>query len=248
MANCDAHVVTGHQGTPHVSASDAGFFNAGIVGLERYVLGTSEKLRAEFSGNTVTIYPGDLVDQGRHINLPDISTIYIENAPAGYTRRDAIVMHYARDLEGVETAQLQVIQGTPSQEYAGYPSISRGDIYSGDVFDNCDLYYVLANEAGIMSISNGGDYIVLKPLSDIRGALVGNYVDIEDTILQDAQQYAGWYYVNIPIPKPNPSAISIVSVTSNRPAFVQQVTSSQVRVYCTHSNVAVTVRFLYCTL
>lgn len=248
MANCDAHVVTGHQGTPHVSASDAGLFNAGVVGLDRYVLGTSEKLRAEFSGNTLTIYPGDLVDQGRHINLPDISTIYIENAPAGYTRRDAIVMHYARDLEGVETAQLQVIQGTPSQSSPEYPTITRGDIYSGDVFDNCVLYDVLANEAGILSIAPAQDFIVLKPLSDIRGALVGNYVDIEDSILQDAQQYAGWYYVNIPIPKPNPSAISIVSVTSNRPAFVQQVTSSQVRVYCTHSNVAVTVRFLYCSL
>lgn len=244
MANCDAHVVTGHQGTPHVSASDAGFFNAGIVGLERYVLGTSEKLRAEFSGNTVTIYPGDLVDQGRHINLPDISTIYIENAPAGYTRRDAIAMHYARDLEGVETAQLQVIQGTPSQEYAGYPTISRGDIYSGDVFDNCVLYYVLANEAGIMSIEE--DFIILKSLSDIRGALVGNYVDL--SLATGSEQYAGWYYVNVPLPRPNPSAISIVGVTSNRPAFVQLVNSSMARVYCNQANIQVTIRCLYCSL
>ena len=246
MANCDAHVVTGHQGTPHVSASDAGLFNAGIVGLERYVLNTGEKLRAEFSGNTVTIYPGDLVDQGRHINLPDISTIYIENAPAGYTRRDAIVMHYARDLEGVETAQLQVIQGTPSQSSPEYPTLTRGDIYSGDVFDNCDLYYVLANEAGIMSISNGGDYIVLKPLSDIRGALVGNCVDL--SLATGSEQYAGWYYVNIPLPKPNPSAISIVSATNNRPAFVQLVNSNLARVYSNQSNVQVTIRALYCTL
>ena len=246
MANCEAHVVTGHQGTPHVSASDAGFFNAGIVGLERYVLNTSEKLRAEFSGNTVTIYPGDIVDQGRHINLPEISTIYIENAPAGYTRHDAIVMHYARDLEGVETAQLQVIQGTPSQSDPGYPGIYRGNIYSGGVFDNCILYYVLANEAGIMSIETGNDFIVIPPLSDIRGALVGNTIDITQTT--GSEQYAGWYYVNVPLPRPNPSAISIVSVTSNRPAFVQQVTSSQARVYCNQANVQVTIRCLYCTL
>ena len=246
MANCDAHVVTGHQGTPHVSASDAGYFNAGVVGLERYVLGTGEVLRAETSGNTVTIYPGDLVDQGRHINLPDISTIYIENAPAGYTRRDAIVMHYARDLEGVETAQLQVIQGTPSQYSPEYPSISRGDIFGGDVFDNCTLYYVLANEAGIMSISNGEDYIVLKSLSDIHGALVGNYVDV--SLTTGNEQYAGWYYVNIPLPKANPSAISVVSATNNRPTFVQLVSSSLARAYSNQSNVQVTIRCLYCTL
>ena len=246
MANCDAHVVTGHQGTPHVSASDAGFFNAGIVGLERYVLGTSEKLRAEFSGNTVTIYPGDLIDQGRHINLPDISTIYIENAPAGYTRRDAIVMHYARDLEGVETAQLQVIQGTPSQSDPEFPTISRGNIFNGSLSDNYDLYYVLANEAGIMSIETSADFIVIKPLSDIRGALVGNYVDL--SMATGSEQYAGWYYVNIPLPKPNPSAISVVSATSNRPTFVQLVNSSMARVYCNQANIQVTIRCLYCTL
>ena len=246
MANCDAHVVTGHRGTPHVSASDAGFFNAGIVGLERYVLNTSEKLRAEFSGNTVTIYPGDLVDQGRHINLPEISTIYIENAPAGYTRHDAIVMHYARDLEGVETAQLQVIQGTPSQSDPGYPTISIGDIFNGDVFDNYELYYVLVNEAGIMSIETSADFIVLKSLSDIRGALVGNYVDL--SLATGSEQYAGWYYANFPLPRPNPSAISVVGATNNRPAFVQLVNSSLARVYCNQFNVQVTIRALYCTL
>lgn len=246
MANCDAHVVTGHQGTPHVSASDAGFFNAGIVGLERYVLGTSEKLRAEFSGNTVIIYPGDLVDQGRHINLPEISTIYIENAPAGYTRYDAIVMHYARDLEGVETAQLQVIQGTPSQSDPEFPTISIGDIYSGDVFDNYELYYVLANEAGIVSVSRSSAFIVLSPLSDIRGALVGNYVDL--SMATGSTQYAGWYYADFILPRNDPSAISVINAASNRPAFVQLVNRAQARVYCNQANVTVTIRCLYCTL
>ena len=246
MANCDAHVVTGHQGTPHVSASDAGFFNAGVVGLERYVLGTSEKLRAEFSGNTVMIYPGDLVDQGRHINLPEISTIYIENAPAGYTRYDAIVMHYARDLEGVETAQLQVIQGTPSQSDPEYPTISIGDIFNGDVFDNYELYYVLVNEAGIMSIETSADFIVIKPLSDIRGALVGNYVDL--SMATGSTQYAGWYYADFILPRNDPSAISVINATSNRPAFVQLVNRAQARVYCNQANVTVTIRCLYCTL
>lgn len=247
MANCEAHVVTGHQGTPHVSASDAGFFNAGIVGLERYVLNTSEKLRAEFSGNTVTIYPGDIVDQGRHINLPEISTIYIENAPAGYTRHDAIVMHYARDLEGVETAQLQVIQGTPSQSDPGYPGIYRGNIYSGGVFDNCILYYVLANEAGIVSIETGNDFIVITPLSDIRGALVGNTIDIHGYATGN-EAYFGWYYQNVSIPTPNPSAISVISTSGNRPALVQLVNANMVRIYSSQPNVTVDFRLLYCTL
>lgn len=246
MANCDAHVVTGHHGTLHVSASDAGLFNAGVVGLERYVLGTGEVLRAETSGNTVTIYPGDLVDQGRHINLPEISTVYIQNAPAGYTRYDAIVMHYARDTEGVETAQLQVIQGTPSQSDPEYPSISTGDIFNGSTEDNYVLYYVLASETGIADIDESVNFIVINPLSDIRGALKDNTIDI--SLSTGTEQYAGWYYVNIPLPIANPSAISIVSATNNRPAFVQLVSSSMARVYCNQSNVQVTIRCLYCTL
>lgn len=246
MANCDAHVVTGHQGTPHVSASDAGFFNAGVVGLERYVLGTSEMLRAEFSGNTVTIYPGDLVDQGRHINLPAMSYIYIENAPAGYTRKDIIVMHYERDIEGVETAQLQVIQGTPSQSSPQYPSYNWGNIFNGATEDNFALYFVLASEEGILSIAPAQDFIVLRPLSDIRGALVGNYVDMY--LATGSTQYAGWYYADFPLPKNDPSAISVIGATSNRPAFVQLVNRGQARVYCNQANVTVTIRCLYCTL
>ena len=65
------------------------------------------------------------------------------------------------------------------------------------------------------------------------------------TATTGTEQYAGWYYANITLTKANPSAISVVSVTSNRPAFVQQVTSNQVRVYCNQASIEVKVRCLY---
>lgn len=168
MAN-EAHVVTGYQGTPHVSSADAGLFNAGVVGLERYVLGTGEILRRVVQSNSVMIYPGDLVDQGRHINLPEIATVHIENAPSGYQRRDHIAIRYDRDYDGVETATVTVIQGTPAQDDPDYPTVSRGDIFGGDNFDYFLLYDVLADETGIVSCTaNDFDFIVISPLAELQ--------------------------------------------------------------------------------
>ena len=69
---------------------------------------------------------------------------------------------------------------------------------------------------------------------------------VEYKVTTGSTQYAGWYYANVNLSRANPSAISIVSVTSNRPAFVQLVSSSIARVYCNQANIQVTIRCLYC--
>lgn len=84
---------------------------------------------------------------------------------------------------------------------------------------------------------------VSEALVNIREALDITAVDY--TATTGTEQYAGWYYANITLNKANPSAISVVSVTNNRPAFVQLGTSSLARVYCNQANVTVTIRCLY---
>ena len=84
---------------------------------------------------------------------------------------------------------------------------------------------------------------VSEALVNIREALDITVADY--TATTGTEQYAGWYYANITLTKANPSAISVVSATSNRPAFVQQVNSNQVRVYCNQASIEVKARCLY---
>ena len=169
------HVITGYKGTPHVSASDAGLFNAGIVGLKRYVLGTGEVFRAAAFSNRILIYPGDLVDQGRHINLPAMAEMYIPSAPVGYQRRYIIAMKYNRNETGVESAGLYLIMGVAAQSNPALPTGIRGDIFAGAAEDDTYLYDVLVDETCVVSCEpNAEDFIVIKPLSDMQTVEQGN--------------------------------------------------------------------------
>lgn len=153
MAN-EGHVVTGHQGVPHVSSADAGLFNAGVIGTGKYVLNTGGHFSAATTSNTITIQPGDLVNQGRHISMQEVHTLTIENAPVGYTRKDRITMRYRKDSSSmVESADLVVIQGTPAVTNPVSPEIVSGSIFDGELIDDFLLYEIVVNEGGISSIS-----------------------------------------------------------------------------------------------
>ena len=153
MAN-EGHVVTGHQGVPHVSSADAGLFNAGVFGTGKYVLNTGGHFSAATTSNTITIQPGDLVNQGRHISMQEVHTLTIENAPVGYTRKDRITMRYRKDPSSmVESADLMVIQGTPAVTNPVSPGIVSGSIFDGELIDDFLLYEIVVNEGGISSIS-----------------------------------------------------------------------------------------------
>jgi hypothetical protein len=153
MAN-EGHVVTGHQGVPHVSSADAGLFNAGVFGTGKYVLNTGGHFSAATTSNTITIQPGDLVNQGRHISMQEVHTLTIENAPVGYTRKDRITMRYRKDPSSmVESADLVVIQGTPAVTNPVSPEIVSGSIFDGELIDDFLLYEIVVNEGGISSIS-----------------------------------------------------------------------------------------------
>lgn len=72
-------------------------------------------------------------------------------------------------------------------------------------------------------------------------------IEVKDyTVTTGTEQYSGsWYYNNITLAKPNPSAFFVYVTNQNRPTLVQRVGNSMLRVYTSMPSVEVTVRVLY---
>lgn len=141
-------LVTGYRGRAHVTAAEQALFNAGICGTEKYVMQTGEKFACTInSANRITIGSGDLVNQGRHINVPTNTSVPLEisNGRSGYHRIDVVSMRYTKDSStAVESADLIVIEGTNTlvSTPAAPPELVSGNIFNGDLIDDFPLYYI----------------------------------------------------------------------------------------------------------
>ncbi len=166
-------MVTGYTGQGHVTAADAGLFNAGIVGEGRYVLETSDRLDAEIvTNNQIKIKAGDICNQGRQISIPPntYETVAIDNGSQGKNRIDAIVMRYLKDaVSGVETASLVVIKGTESTTTPSAPSITTGDIFAGERQDDFLLY--LVDIEGLQITGLRKQFTVRKSLESVEARI-----------------------------------------------------------------------------
>lgn len=154
-----ANLVTGYAGRAHVTAADQALFNAGVCGTGKYVLQTSERFAYSInSSNSISIASGDLVNQGRHINIPvntDID-LTIKTGRSGYHRKDIIAMRYSKDGgTGIESADLIVIEGTlvPVSDNPQAPSIISGNLFEGDLIDDFPLYEVYVNGLAAPTVS-----------------------------------------------------------------------------------------------
>ena len=126
------HLVTGYQGTEHVTAADHGSLYAAIFGSGSYVLDRGNKLAATVvTNNQIRIADGDIILQGRHIRLNEGATVdlTIENGAQGYYRNDLICVRYTRNSgTGVEEASLVVIKGTAMTASPTDPAYNNGDL------------------------------------------------------------------------------------------------------------------------
>lgn len=164
------HLITGYAGHGHVTSADDALYHAGVCGKDKYVMntGTGFKATAE-SNNLITIGSGDLVDQGRHINIPTNSSesVTIENGTQGKTRIDVIAIRYQREVTtGIESANMIVLQGpsTNTGQKPEYPTMKIGNLYKGDDIDDIPLYAVTIEDIAIVSIDKMFDTIA--PLCD----------------------------------------------------------------------------------
>ena len=158
-------LVTGHAGTDHVSSTSAGRYNAGVCGLEKYVLETGRKFAATIeSANMIRIASGDAVNQGRHITIPQntYEDAQIITGAQGKTRIDVITLRYTKTTQevggeviSVEAASIAVIKGAEASSGSTpeIPAINEGDIFNGDVIDDMALYHVLITDMTITSVT-----------------------------------------------------------------------------------------------
>lgn len=156
MANMN--LVTGYIGENHVTANDAGSFNAAIFGTGQYLLNRGQKFAATVvTNNKLRIADGDLIMQGRHVRIDegDYVDLTIENGATNYNRNDLIVARYTKDASsGVEAVNLVVINGTAVIGTAEDPKYTAGDIINGGAtLNDMPLYRVQIVGLAVTSVT-----------------------------------------------------------------------------------------------
>ena len=168
-----AHLITGYGGKEHITAADQGGYNAGTLGSGKYVLPLGSVFSYEIiSNNLVKIRDGELVNQGRHINIPvnDYEECEIDNGIQALKRNDLIVIRYEKNPDtGIESANMVVIKGV-SGEIAVDPDYITGNIFNGDNTDDFPLYRIKLNGLNITAVEPLFNTIIsFKSLLDLVG-------------------------------------------------------------------------------
>lgn len=152
-----AHLVTGYAGKEHIRSADQGSFNAAFFGDGEFVMSSESRFAgAIINNNTVRISDGDMLMQGRHIRIEPntYEDLTISTGTAGTNRIDLIVMTYEKNAaSGIESAKLEVVQGTATSGTPSAPEIVSGDILNGDLKNQMPLYAVYVSGVALTKIS-----------------------------------------------------------------------------------------------
>ena len=163
-------LVTGHANKAHVTAEQAAGLNAGILGLDDYVLDVHDKFKITVvSANKVTIGTGELVMQGRHVSQGTPEDLIVPNGSQGQKRNDLIVCRYAKGSQSVESAKLVVVRGTPTTGTPTDPAVNTTSPLDGGTAYDMPLYRIPLD--GITIGTPVALFNVLKPMSDVWDSL-----------------------------------------------------------------------------
>lgn len=148
------HLVNGYAGTSHVTANDARYENASMVGTGVSITNFLDKLGYTLvSNNAITIGRGVGFVDGAEFELSASEDVTINNGTVGYYRKDLICLEYERNISsGVESLKLVVVEGEPSTTSALDPDIYDGSILDGDSIVDFPIYRVNLNGINIASI------------------------------------------------------------------------------------------------
>ena len=165
-----AELVTGHANKAHATAEQAAGLNAGILGLDDYVLNVHDKFKITVvSANKVTIGTGELVMQGRHVSQGTPEDLIVTNGSQGQKRNDLIVCRYAKGSQSVESAKLVVVRGTPTTGTPTDPAVNTTSPLDGGTTYDMPLYRIPLD--GITIGTPVALFNVLKPMSDVWDSL-----------------------------------------------------------------------------
>lgn len=163
-------LVTGHANKAHATAEQAAGLNAGILGLDDYVLDVHDKLKITVvSANKVTIGTGELVMQGRHVSQGTPEDLIVTNGSQGQKRNDLIVCRYAKGSQDIESAKLVVVRGTPTTGTPTDPAVNTTSPLDGGTTYDMPLYRIPLD--GITIGTPVALFNVLKPMSDVWDSL-----------------------------------------------------------------------------
>ena len=163
-------LVTGHANKAHATAEQAAGLNAGILGLDDYVLNVHDKFELTVvSANKVTIGTGELVMQGRHVSQGTPEDLIVTNGSQGQKRNDLIVCRYAKGSQSVESAKLVVVRGTPTTGTPTDPALNTTSPLDGGTTYDMPLYRIPLD--GITIGTPVPLFNVLKPMSDVWDSL-----------------------------------------------------------------------------
>ena len=165
-----AELVTGHANKAHVTAEQAAGLNAGILGLDDYVLDVHDKLKITVvSANRVTIGTGELVMQGRHVSQGTPEDLIVTNGSQGQKRNDLIVCRYTKGAQSIESAKLVVVRGTPTTGTPTDPAVNTTSPLDGGTTYDMPLYRIPLD--GIAIGTPVPLFNVLRPMSDVWDSL-----------------------------------------------------------------------------
>lgn len=165
-----AELVTGHAGKAHATAEQAAGLNAGILGLDDYVLNVHDKLKITVvSANKVTIGTGELVMQGRHVSQGTPEDLIVTNGSQGQKRNDLIVCRYTKGSQNIESAKLVVVRGTPTTGTPTDPALNTTSPLDGGTTYDMPLYRIPLD--GITIGTPVPLFNVLRPMSDVWDSL-----------------------------------------------------------------------------
>lgn len=180
-----AELVTGHAGKAHATAEQAAGLNAGILGLDDYVLNVHDKFKITVvSANKVTIGTGELVMQGRHVSQGTPEDLIVTNGSQGQKRNDLIVCRYAKGSQNIESAKLVVVRGTPTTGTPADPALNTTSPLDGGTTYDMALYRVPLD--GITLGDPVPLFNVLKPMSDVWVSLTPLHLYTGSSVLYDA--------------------------------------------------------------
>lgn len=178
-------LVTGHAGKAHATAEQAAGLNAGILGLDDYVLNVHDKFKITVvSANKVTIGTGELVMQGRHVSQGTPEDLIVTNGSQGQKRNDLIVCRYAKGLQSIESAKLVVVRGTPTTGTPTDPALNTTSPLDGGTTYDMALYRVPLD--GITIGTPVPLFNVLRPMSDVWDSLSPLHLYTGSSVLRDA--------------------------------------------------------------
>lgn len=165
-----AELVTGHANKAHVTAEQAAGLNAGILGLDDYVLDVHDKFKITVvSANRVTIGTGELVMQGRHVSQGTPEDLIVTNGSQGQKRNDLIVCRYTKGAQSIESAKLVVVRGTPTTGTPTDPAVNTTSPLDGGTTYDMPLYRIPLD--GIAIGTPVPLFNVLRPMSDVWDSL-----------------------------------------------------------------------------